>query len=131
VVKHRQLARQVGAFDAIAIKSSIDFDDMIFPMGSTFIFESWVYEADDEGNLHGHLIEALEAHEDLTLLTGLAEDLTERFSGLTMPESTQAPTTTDLDLVSRSDSSLESNLGSFGIEPSSFPIGLWNIASNL
>jgi hypothetical protein len=102
----------------------MDFDDMIFPMGSTFIFGSWVYEADDEGNLHGCLVEALEAHKDLTLSTGLAEDLVERFSGLTMPESTQAPTTTDLDLVSRSDSSSESNLGSFGIEPSSFPIGL-------
>jgi hypothetical protein len=48
VVKHRQLAHQVGAFGAIAIKSSTDFDDMIFPMGSTFIFRSWVYEADNE-----------------------------------------------------------------------------------
>jgi hypothetical protein len=64
---------------------------MIFPMGSIFIFGSWVYEADDEGNLHGRLVEALKAHEDLTLPTGLAEDLTERFSGLTMPESIQAP----------------------------------------
>jgi hypothetical protein len=53
---------------------------MIFPMGSTFIFRSWVYEVDDEGNLHGRLIEALEAHEDLTLPTGLAKDLTKRFS---------------------------------------------------
>jgi hypothetical protein len=100
-------------------------------MGSTFIFGSWVFEEDDEGNLHGHLIEALEAHEDLTLPTGLAEDLAKRFSGLTMPESTQAPTTTDLDLVSRSDSSLESNPGSLRIEPSSFPIRLRNAASTL
>jgi hypothetical protein len=104
---------------------------MIFLMGSTFIFGSWVYEADDEGNLHGCLIEALEAYEDLTLPIGLAEDLTKRFSGLMMPESTQAPTITDLDLVSGSDSSSESNLGSFGIEPSSFPIGLRNAASTL
>jgi hypothetical protein len=131
VVKHRQLVRQVGAFGTIAIKSSTDFDDMIFPMGSTFIFGSWVYKADDEGNLHGRLIEALEAHEDLTLSMRLAEDLAERFLGLTMPESTQAPTTTDLDLVSGSDSSSESNPGSFGIEPSSFPIGLRNAASTL
>jgi hypothetical protein len=102
---------------------------MIFPMGSTFIFGSWVYEADDEGNLHGRLIEAPEAHEDLTLPTGLAKDLTERFSVLMMPESTQAPTTTDLNLVSGLDSSSEFNPGSFGIEPSSFLIGLWNAAS--
>jgi hypothetical protein len=38
VVKHRQLVRQVEAFGAIAIKSSTDFDNMIFPMGSIFIF---------------------------------------------------------------------------------------------
>jgi hypothetical protein len=100
----------------------MNFDDMIFPMGSTFIFGSWVCEADDEGNLHGCLIEALEAHEDLTLPMGLAEDLAERFSGLTMPKSTQAPMTADLDLVFGSDSSLESNPGSFGIEPSSFQL---------
>jgi hypothetical protein len=97
---------------------------MIFLVGSTFIFKSWVYEADVEGNHHGRLVEALEAHEDPTLSTGLAEDLVKRFSGLTMPESTQAPMTTDLDLVSMSDFSSESNLSSFGIEPSSFPIGL-------
>jgi hypothetical protein len=88
---------------------------MIFPMGSSFIFGSWVYEADDEDNLHGCLIKTLEAHKDLTLLMGLVEDLAERFLGLTMPESTQVPTTTDLDLVSGSDSSSESNPGSFGI----------------
>jgi hypothetical protein len=109
----------------------MDFDDMIFPMGSTFIFGSWVYEADDEDNLHGRLVKALEAHDDLTLLMGLARDLVKRFLGLTMPESTQALTTTDLDLVSGSDFSSESNLGSFGIEPSSFPIGLRNAASTL
>jgi hypothetical protein len=100
-------------------------------MGLAFIFGSWVYEADDEGNLHGRIIKALEAHEDLTLLTGLTKDLVERFSGLTMPKSTQASMTTDLDLVSGSDSSSKSNLGSFGIEPSSFPIGLRNIALTL
>jgi hypothetical protein len=44
-------AHQVGAFGAIAIKSSTDFDNMIFPMGSTFIFGSWDCEADDKGIL--------------------------------------------------------------------------------
>jgi hypothetical protein len=131
VVKHRQLTRQVGAFSAITIRSSTDFDNMIFPMGSTFIFGSWVCEADDEGNLHGRLVEAQKAHEDLTLPMGLTKDLAKSFSGLTMPESTQAPTRTVLDSVSRSDSSSGSNPGSFGIEPSSFPIGLRNVASTL
>jgi hypothetical protein len=100
VVKHRQLTRQVGAFGTITIKSSTDFDDMIFPMGSIFIFGSWVCEANDKGNLHGHLIEALEAHEDLTLSTKLTEDLEK----LMVSESTRALTTINLDLTSELDS---------------------------
>jgi hypothetical protein len=87
VIKHRQLARQVGAFGAIAIKSSTDFNDMIFPMGSIFIFGSWVCEADDKGNLHGRLIETLEAHEGLTLSTKFTEDLEK----LMVSESTRTP----------------------------------------
>jgi hypothetical protein len=57
VVKHRQLACQVGAFSGFASKSSTDLDNMIFSMGSTFIFGSWIYEADDKGKLQGHLLE--------------------------------------------------------------------------
>jgi hypothetical protein len=97
-------------------------------MESIFIFESWVYEVDDKGNLQGHLIKALEAHEGLTLLMKLTEDLAER---LTVSESTRAPTTTSLDLTSGSDSPSESYPGSFKDKPSPFPIGLRNAASTL
>jgi hypothetical protein len=131
VVKHRQLAHQVGACGAIAIKSSMDFDNMIFPTGSIFIFGLWICEAASEGNLQERLVEARKAHEEITLPTGLAEDLAERFSGLTVFESTQAPTTTNLDLVSGSDSSSGSNPGSFRDDPSPFPIELRNAASTL
>jgi hypothetical protein len=48
-----------------------------------------------------------------------------------MSESTQAPTTTSLNLVSGLDPSSGSNPGSFRDEPSSFPIGLRNAASTL
>jgi hypothetical protein len=40
MVKHRQLAHQIGAFGAIATKSSMDLDKMIFLAESTFIFRS-------------------------------------------------------------------------------------------
>jgi hypothetical protein len=70
------------------IKSSTDFENMIFPMESIFIFGLWVCEVDDEGNLQGRLVEAQEAREELALSTGSAEDLDERISGLTMFEST-------------------------------------------
>jgi hypothetical protein len=46
-------------------------------------------------------------------------------------ESTQAPTTTSLDLVPGLDSSSESNPGSFRDELRSFPIELWNATSTL
>jgi hypothetical protein len=100
---------------------------MIFPMGSIFIFESWICEADDKGNLHGHLVEALEVHEDLTLSTKLTEDLEK----LTVSESTRTPTTINLDLTSESDSLSESYLVSFKDKPNLFPIGLRNTASTL
>jgi hypothetical protein len=131
VVKHRQLACQVGAYGVIAIKSSTDFDDMIFPTGSIFILRSWICEANSEGNIHGCLIEARKAHKEITVLTGSPEDLAERFLGPKVSESTQAPTTTGLDLVSRLDPSSRSNPGSFRDKPSSFLIGLRNIASTL
>jgi hypothetical protein len=131
VVKHRQLARQVGAFGVIAIKNSTDFDDMIFSTGSIFVFGSWVCKADNKGNLQGCLIEAQDAREELTFLTGSAEDLAKRFSSLTVSESTRAPMTTRLDLVSGSDFSSEFDPGSFRDKSSSFPIELWNAASTL
>jgi hypothetical protein len=104
---------------------------MIFITGSIFIFESWVCKADDEGNFQGRHIETQEAHKEFTLPKGSAEDLAERFSGFTLSESTQAPMTTRIDLVSRSDSPSESDPGSFRDKPSSFPVGLRNAASTL
>jgi hypothetical protein len=50
-MKHRQLARQVGAFGGFASKSSTDFNNMTFSMGSTFIFGSWICEVDHKGKL--------------------------------------------------------------------------------
>jgi hypothetical protein len=72
-------------------------------MGSIFIFGSWVCEADDKGILQGRLVEDLEAREGLTLQMRPTEDLAKTLSGLTVSESTWAPTTTSLDLTSRSD----------------------------
>jgi hypothetical protein len=101
---------------------------MIFPVGSIFIFRLWVCEADNKGNLQGHLVEALEAREGLIPPTKLTEDLTER---LTVFKLTQDPTMTSLGLISGSNSSSGSNLGSFKDKPSPFPIGLRNTALTL
>ena len=67
MVKHRQLARQVGAFGDFASESSMDLDNMIFSKGSTFIFGSWICEAGDDGKLQGRLLEDLDHHQDFSI----------------------------------------------------------------
>jgi hypothetical protein len=131
VVKHQQLVRQVEAFGTITIKSSTNFDNMIFLMGSIFIFGSWICEADNKGILQGRLVEARKAREEITLSIGSAKDLAKRFIDPTVSESTQDPMIISLGLMSGSASSSGSNPSYFGDEPSSFPIGLRNIASTL
>jgi hypothetical protein len=51
VIKHRQLVRQVGDFGECTLESSMDFGDMIFPTGLTFVFGSWICVADGDGRL--------------------------------------------------------------------------------
>ena len=69
MVKHRQLAHQVGAFGEFASESSTDLDNIIFSMGSTFIFGSWICEAGDDGKLQSRLLEDLDHHEDVFVST--------------------------------------------------------------
>jgi hypothetical protein len=104
----------------------MDLDNMIFPVGSIFVFGSWVCEAGDKGNLQGRVIEALEACEGLTPPTKLTEDFTER---LKVSESTQAPMTTNLGLIFGSDSSSGSNPGSFKDKPS--PFSNWTLKHSI
>jgi hypothetical protein len=129
VVKHRQLARQVGAFGGFASNSLTDLDNMIFSMGSTFIFVSWICEADDKDKLQGRLFEDQENHEDFALSARSTEELTEKLSRLAMSESTQASPTVEFNSDSGSESVLNSDPGSFHDKPGSFPMGLRNMAS--
>ena len=81
--------RQVGAFDEFAIASSADLDDMIFSMGTTFIFGSWVYNADDHGKLQDHLIE-IPMNQDFSAISAdMPEHLTEKFDNLSISDSTR------------------------------------------
>ena len=80
MVKHRQLARQVGAFGEFASESSTDLDNMIFSAGSTFIFGSWIYEADDNGKLQGRLLEDSDHHEVYSISATTTDQLAGRFA---------------------------------------------------
>ena len=88
MVKHRQLARQVGAFGEFASESSTDLDNMIFSTGSTFIFGSWIYEASDDGKLQSHLLKDLDHLEDLSIAATTTDQLVGRFAQLVMSDPT-------------------------------------------
>ena len=82
MVKHRQLARQVGAFGEFASESSMDLDNMIFSMGSTFIFGSWIYKAGDDGKFQGRFLEESDHHQDHLISTITTDQLVGRFAQL-------------------------------------------------
>ena len=61
MVKHRQLARQVGAFDEFFLESSADLDlKMAYSAGTTVVFGSWICEAGGDGKLRTRLREEKE-----------------------------------------------------------------------
>ena len=128
MVKHRQLARQVGAFGEFASESSMDLDNMIFSKGSTFIFGSWIYEAGDNGKLQSHLLKDSDHHEDLSISVTTIDQLAGRFAQLVMSDPTQISRLCASDSNSGSTSEMESYPSSFK-KPSSFPTGLQNTAS--
>ena len=80
MVKHRQLVRQVGAFGEFASESSMDLDNMIFSMGSTFIFGSWICEAGDDGKFQSRLLKDSDHHEDVFVSVTKIDQVTGRFA---------------------------------------------------
>jgi hypothetical protein len=97
----------------------MDLDNMIFLMGSTFTFGSWIYKVDNQGKLQGCLLKDRKDHEDLTLLARSIEELAGRFSRLTI----------EFNSDSETEAALKTNLGSFHDKLGSFLMGLQNLAS--
>ena len=123
MVKHRQLARQVGAFGEFASESSMDLDNMIFSTGSTFIFGSWICEAGDNGKLQSRLLEDSVHHENFPISATMTDQITARFAQLVMSDSTQVPWLCASNSNSGFASEMESDPSSFE-NPNSFPMGL-------
>ena len=67
----------------------MDLGNMIFPMGPTFIFGSWIYEADDNGKFQGHLLEDSDHHEDLAISATTADQIAGKLARLVMSDLTQ------------------------------------------
>jgi hypothetical protein len=89
VIKHRQLVRQVGAFGDFAIESSADHNNMIFSAGTTFIFGSWICEADDNGKFQSRLMEISKPQASPDISTTMLDQLAEKFSHLSVSDSTR------------------------------------------
>ena len=105
----------------------MDLDSMIFSTGSTFIFGSWICEADDNSKLQSHLLKDSNHHEDYSVSATTTDQITGRFTQLMMSDSTQVSWLCASDSNSGSASEIESYPSSFG-KPSSFPVGLKNAA---
>ena len=100
---------------------------MIFSTGSTFIFGSWTYEADDDGKLRSRLLEDSDHHEDFSISATTTDQLAGRFAQLVMSDPTQISRLCVSDSNSGSTSEMESYPSS-SEKPSSFPMGLKNAA---
>ena len=127
-MKHRQLARQVGAFGKFASESSMDLDNMIFSKGSTFIFGSRICEVGNDGKLQGRLLEDSDHHENLSISATTIDQITRRFAQLVISDPTRISRISASDSNSGSSSEIESLPSSFE-KPSSFPKGLRSAAS--
>ena len=106
----------------------MDLDSMIFSTGSTFIFGSWICEADDNGKLQSRLLEDSNHHEDYSISATTTDQISGRFAQLMMSDSTQVSWLCASDSNSGSASDIESYPSSFG-KPSSFPMRLQNMTS--
>ena len=71
------------------IESSADLDDMIFSVGVTFVFGSWIYKANNNGKLQSCLMEILvpQASLDVSMIT--LDQLAEKFSHLSISDPTR------------------------------------------
>ena len=88
MVKHRQLAHQVGAFDDFFLESSVDLDlKMAFSAGTTFIFGSWICKADGNGKLQSRLLEEKEFDDKINPIK--EKELTEKMAYLSTSEAIQ------------------------------------------
>jgi hypothetical protein len=61
VVKHRQLARQVGVFIEHPPENSMasfNFTSAMLDKGTTFIFASWICIANGSGGFNSHLVDS-------------------------------------------------------------------------
>ena len=105
----------------------MDLDNMIFSIGSTFTFGSWICEVGDNGKLQSRLLKNSDHHEDHSILATTTDQLAGRFTQLVMSDPTQISRLCASDSNLGSASEMES-YSSSSEKPSSFLMGLKNAA---
>jgi hypothetical protein len=104
---------------------------MIFLVGLTFVFSSWIYVADDNSRLQSLLMEILLPQHTFAAPTIMEDQLVEELSQLLISNSTQIPKVPkeiNSSLTIPKEISLESNPGSTPEVSSPYPLGLHNAA---
>jgi hypothetical protein len=80
VVKHRQLARPVGAFIEHPPENwmaSFNFTSTVLDEGTTFIFSSWICDTNSLGGFNNHLAHSSELEASSLTRSGDLDELVE------------------------------------------------------
>jgi hypothetical protein len=102
---------------------------MIFPTGSTFVFGSWIYVADNDGRLQSQHTEILPPQHSLTAPAIMMDQLVENFSRLSISNSIQISEVSrnfDSGTAMPEEINPESHLGSTPEVTGPYPLGLCN-----
>jgi hypothetical protein len=104
---------------------------MIFPVGSTFVFGSWICVANNDGRLQSQLMEILPPQYTFAAPTIVMDQLIEKLSQLSISDSTQiskVPKKIDSGSTTPEEINPESNPGSTLEVLGPYPLGLRNAA---
>jgi hypothetical protein len=89
VVKHRQLARQVGEFIEHPLENSMasfNFTSAVLDEGMTFIFGSWICVANSLGGFNSHLANSKELEASLSTSSSNLDDFINNLDDMLLPD---------------------------------------------
>jgi hypothetical protein len=92
VVKHRQLARQVGVFIEHPPENSMasfNFTSVMLDEGMTFIFGSWICVANDLGGFNSHLANSKEPEATSSTQSSNLDDFIDNLDEVLLPNLAQ------------------------------------------
>jgi hypothetical protein len=92
VVKHRQMARQVGVFMEHPLENSMasfNFTSGMLNEGTIFIFSSWIYVANGLGGFNSHLANSKEPEATSSTPSSDLDEFIDSLDDLLLPDLAQ------------------------------------------